>query len=65
MTIKRVQINKVVQLNESNIKKLALLAKADGKKTDQQIAIWVIARSIYWKREGYESIIKEINTTMI
>ena len=61
MTIKRVQINKVVQLHEGNIKTLALLAKADGKITDKEIAIWIIARSIYWKKEGYTKIIEEIN----
>jgi hypothetical protein len=56
-------INKITQLTEVDIKKLKIIAKLDKKETGHDIAIWIIARSPWWKSKGYDVIIKELENS--
>lgn len=53
-------VNKIKQLITVKIDELVLLATNDGKKTETEIAKWIIAASPYWRSEGYNRIIKEM-----
>lgn len=55
-----VVVNKIKQLEGKSLAQLADLAKAEGKKTDHEIAIWVIAHSIPWKSKGYVEILNTL-----
>lgn len=56
-----VVVKKVKQLDEVKISALVLLAKADGKSRDTDIARWIIAASPHWRSQGYTRIIKEMS----
>lgn len=52
---------KIIQVNESNVQALKLLAKDAGKETEQDIAVWIISVSGYWRSLGYDKIIEELH----
>ena len=54
-------VNKIKQLEGKSLEQLVVLAKAEKKKTNHEIAVWVIAHSIAWKSKGYANIIEELN----
>lgn len=51
---------KVRQLTETEIPRLYSLAKAEGKESLQDIAVWIISVSPWWRNQGYTMIIKEL-----
>lgn len=56
-----VVVNKIKQLEGKSFYQLVDLAKADGKTTNHEIAIWIIAHSIPWKSKGYKCILEEMD----
>ena len=55
-----VVVNKIKQLEGKTFEQLVQLAKDEGKKTDNEIAVWIIAHSIYWKSKGYVEIVNTL-----
>jgi hypothetical protein len=55
-----VVVNKIKQLDETKLDKLAILAKADGCKDHHAKAVWIIARSPWWKSQGYQKIMEAL-----
>ena len=53
-------VNKILQLKEVKLPALKDLAEADGKHTTHAVATWIISHSLYWKGQGYNKIIKEM-----
>lgn len=51
---------KVKQLAETDLLKLYSIAKADGKDSHQEIAVWIISVSVWWRAQGYTMIMKEL-----
>lgn len=51
---------KLKQIVDTKVPALILMAKAAGKKTDQEIAVWIIASSVYWRSQGYKKIREEM-----
>ena len=56
-----VVVNKIKQLEGKTFAELVDLAKDDGKKTNHEVAIWIIAHSIAWKNKGYKCILEEMD----
>jgi hypothetical protein len=51
---------RVKQLSETNLLKLYSTAKADGKESLQEVAVWIISVSVWWRSQGYTMIMKEL-----
>lgn len=61
MKSRRVTPPKPKQIDKVDIVELVILAKAAGKHTDKDIALWIISVSGYWRLKGYDEIMKELS----